>query len=312
MDHRNRLEIGGELSKHWLHGNGPSHARISSAFSAAGYEESDANESSTKSERIRVAVRTVRHDQLIPLLEEILQMLREYETFRDGNLSNDALTEAFNRSGYRLSTNGFLSEIENSQDTRLQRVDYEKIMDPSESTMSSDSESPIGSSQEHPILFVSHAHQDDQIAKRVIRLLRDATTIKKNSLFCTSIPLHGVSSGASWLEEVRIRIRRSRLTVFLISQDFLSSTFCCFELGATWALTDDRGTSRFPILLDDVRHNDLDPILSSWQCPVLGREALADLVDRTVNRFGLEMPRSAEVTAAIEDCLDGLPLHPSH
>ena len=285
------------------------------AIRTAGYREQFFTANDSPSEGVSEAIRHIDSNRLEDLIQELLALLRKCGTFfahgpdpfsenrRQARISQ--LSEALQRSGLALSENGFLSGPTREGSSLSAKVHHSTEHAKKTEMPKTDSSRYRGAEVDN-VVFISHAHSDQSAANRVLRLLCDATELRRDQVFCTSLPSQGVSSGLVWLSEVRTRLHNSALTVFLISRHFLESSFCCFELGAVWAITPESSSSRFPLLLDDVDVGDLDPILSSWQCSTLSRTTLAELVDRVTAHFKLPRPRSSVVTAAIDECLKDL------
>lgn len=154
------------------------------------------------------------------------------------------------------------------------------------------------SSVEARRIFVSHAASDSVLAQGVARLIQRACNLDRRQILCTSVTEYGLDAGEEWIEALRVTIRDGDLMVFLISDAFLASDFCGFELGAAWVMKTEQ--QRFPILLPDVEANRLSALPGSWHCPAISEEVLASLVDRVVELCNLGRPKASDVTIEVQ------------
>ena len=116
----------------------------------------------------------------------------------------------------------------------------------------------VGAPSNSRRIFLSHSEADTQIARRIARLIEGVCHLRREKILCTSVPGHGLNAGEEWIEALRVAILDGDLVVFLISQAFLASDFCGFELGAAWMAKD--GHQRFPIRLQDVSTGQLNAL----------------------------------------------------
>lgn len=292
------LEIGGALGRFWSGGSGPSHAAITGALMAAGYEEPESG--ANKQTRVLDAFRSADHPTRERLLDELLIVLRGAGLL-DGEAAPVAeqLERALARSGRSLSADGFAdsSRIESPGGGAGRPALHE----PATGAAAAMSREDQDGSAVRKGVFISHATADREIARTLIGLLTSTVPGAQQRIFCTSVEGYEIAPGRNWLENIRAQLEQSALTVFVVTPQFLGRQFCQFELGAVWAASDE--PSRFPLLLPPVEHAEIGPILSSWQAPSVSERALELLVERAAQQLGLEVPRATQVGPAVREAL---------
>ncbi|MDA3820786.1 MAG: TIR domain-containing protein [Candidatus Delongbacteria bacterium] len=83
-------------------------------------------------------------------------------------------------------------------------------------------------------IFISHSHNDVEIAKSLIELLRVSLNLKSEDIRCTSIDGYRLPAGISTDEQLKTEIHDSEVLIGLISPSSISSYYVLFELGARW------------------------------------------------------------------------------
>lgn len=132
-------------------------------------------------------------------------------------------------------------------------------------------------------LFVTHSSVDATLAEALVRLLRTATDVPKESVFCSSMREHGVPTGKDFVEYIKGQLQNTALVVQLVSPAYLDSKFCMWELGATWV----RDVETFPLLTSNlVAHSDLSGPLGQKHVSRLDRPGLDELYERVIEKFG--------------------------
>lgn len=111
-------------------------------------------------------------------------------------------------------------------------------------------------------IFISHSHQDSQIAKAIVDYLLSALTINDEDIRCTSVPGHQLKFGKSIAELLKNDLNITLALITLITEQSLQSKWVMFELGAAWGL----GTNIFPILDPNLKIEDLPGPLVNLQC----------------------------------------------
>ena len=84
-------------------------------------------------------------------------------------------------------------------------------------------------------IFISHSCKDAYLAEKLITLLVNGLDIKKSDVFCSSI--YGtISSGSDFANIIRNELLDCKLSVLIVTKNYLDSQFCLAELGAIWAI----------------------------------------------------------------------------
>lgn len=86
-----------------------------------------------------------------------------------------------------------------------------------------------------PKLFISHAHDDNEIVKKFVSLL-ERIGIKAEHLFCSSIDGYDIPQGAGDIYDY-LRSEMSNESLFVImmlSKNYYASKVCLNEMGAAW------------------------------------------------------------------------------
>ena len=84
-------------------------------------------------------------------------------------------------------------------------------------------------------IFISHSHQDEEIASLLVDFLLAALELRPEDIRCTSVPGHQLSFGTSIGEQLKKNLNNTNGLIALITQDSLRSTWVLFELGSSWA-----------------------------------------------------------------------------
>ena len=111
-------------------------------------------------------------------------------------------------------------------------------------------------------VFISHSSANKEIAEHLSAYLIRIGVNEKN-IFCSSIIGQGVANGEKLNDAIGKAIRKSKLIVFLLSRDFLDSSYCMEELGAGWYLNQHQGAICFYLVLPDMELSDLSGFVNS-------------------------------------------------
>lgn len=88
-------------------------------------------------------------------------------------------------------------------------------------------------------VFISHAGLDVAVVTELILLLR-ALGLRKDQIFCTSVPGYKIPLGTkNYLDAIKNEILDGAVVIFLLSNNFYKSPMCLAEMGAAWVLDSD-------------------------------------------------------------------------
>lgn len=108
-------------------------------------------------------------------------------------------------------------------------------------------------------IFVSHAATDKAIADAVVDLLDTAMGIDvQHAVFCTSLEGLKIPPGMDFKQFIKDQIQHPKIVLLLISQNYLASSFCLAEVGASWAMSH----RIIPILIPPAKYDDLKAVLA--------------------------------------------------
>ena len=85
-------------------------------------------------------------------------------------------------------------------------------------------------------IFVSHSSRDEEIAKRLITLIRSALNMPATGIRCTSVDGYRLPVGMSVDEKLRQEIHDSNAFIVLLTPNSTASLYVLFELGARWGI----------------------------------------------------------------------------
>jgi TIR domain len=85
-------------------------------------------------------------------------------------------------------------------------------------------------------LFISHASDDKELARRVVALFRAALNLPASAIRCTSVDGHRLEGGADTDDTVLSEIGSADAFVGILSDRSMRSKYVLIELGARWGL----------------------------------------------------------------------------
>ena len=267
---------------------------------AAGYIEPLVHTGQNKQERVNSAFRETMDDsdQQGNLVNELLLIL-----YSDGYLDDDTdpnyerLISVLQKAGLSLDEHGFLMSTEKPiTESNREHMLTTMIR---ESDMNHPQEPDIDRPQKRGTrrVLISHSEIDVEVAGEIARFVELVCRLEKGQILCTSVADYGLEPGEDWIHALRRAIQDGDVIIFLISEDFLSSDFCGFELGAAWMARDE--LQRFPMRFPNVGAERLGTLPGSWHCPSISDNILSLLVDRIVQRCGLQQPPAKSVTSEL-------------
>ena len=78
-------------------------------------------------------------------------------------------------------------------------------------------------------VFISHAHDDREIAEGVRRLLEVALAVSPEEITCTSDPEYGFQAGAELTDQIRQRLQSARALLLLVTRSVKGKDWVNFE-----------------------------------------------------------------------------------
>jgi hypothetical protein len=105
-------------------------------------------------------------------------------------------------------------------------------------------------------IFISHSKLDSKYVEKIIDLL-ETIGLPSDKIFCSSFEGYGVKLGADFLTYLKNELNNDILVIFILSNNFYSSTICLCEMGATWIKTNDH----IPILIPPFEYSDVKAVI---------------------------------------------------
>lgn len=111
-------------------------------------------------------------------------------------------------------------------------------------------------------VFISHSSQNKEIAEQLCAFLT-RFGIGEEKIFCSSIIGQGVGNGEKLNDAICKAIKKSKLLIYLLSNDFLNSSYCMEELGIGWYLESLKRATCFYLILPDIDLSELKGFINS-------------------------------------------------
>lgn len=111
-------------------------------------------------------------------------------------------------------------------------------------------------------VFISHSSVNKEIAEQLCVFLTQIG-VKQKHIFCSSIIGNGVDNGEKLGDAIQKAIGKSSLIVFLLSSDFIRSSYCMEELGIGWYLSQQKEAKCYYLILPDLELAELQGFVNS-------------------------------------------------
>jgi hypothetical protein len=85
-------------------------------------------------------------------------------------------------------------------------------------------------------VFVSHAHEDGDLAQRLVRAINSGLRVPSDAIRCSSVPGYDFDPGTDVIKAMQDELIGASCVVGLLTPRSLKSQWCLFELGAAWGL----------------------------------------------------------------------------
>ena len=100
-------------------------------------------------------------------------------------------------------------------------------------------------------VFISHSSENKEIAEQLSAYI-ERLGVRAENIFCSSIISQGVNNGEKLGTAISDAINKSKVLIFLLSNDFIHSTYCMQELGVGWHLSERGKAKCFCLVLPDI------------------------------------------------------------
>ncbi len=111
-------------------------------------------------------------------------------------------------------------------------------------------------------IFISHSSENKEIAEQLCAFIT-RLGVKESKIFCSSIIGQGVNNGEKLNDAISYSINKSKVILYIISRDFIESSYCMEELGVGWYLSQLKKASCFYLILPDIDLSDLKGFVNS-------------------------------------------------
>lgn len=137
------------------------------------------------------------------------------------------------------------------------------------------------------MVFISHSSKDVNLVNHLNSLLT-SLGIKSEDIFCSSLEGQGVKNGLRISDEIQKNMKKSSLIIYVITQNFLKSTYCTNELGAGWILNDEKRL--FILKAEDVKNEELIGFINSeYKYSLFDQAGISDLCDIVFELFNISV-----------------------
>jgi hypothetical protein len=137
-------------------------------------------------------------------------------------------------------------------------------------------------------IFLSHSYHDKDLANHLSKLLINGCDVSPNDILFTSSPGKDIKVGEpSFIDYLKKQLASPKLVILLITENYLASSFCLAELGASWRM----GFECFPLAVNPIARNEIGGVLEVTQAGDISQENYLDqLRDKVRTVLGKEIP----------------------
>jgi hypothetical protein len=93
-------------------------------------------------------------------------------------------------------------------------------------------------------IFISHAHEDEDLARALVDMITKAFELSDSAVRCTSVPGYKLPAGVHTASQLRNEIEQTEFVLGVITPRSIESKYVLLELGAAWGL----GKRTFPLV----------------------------------------------------------------
>jgi hypothetical protein len=131
-------------------------------------------------------------------------------------------------------------------------------------------------------LFISHAHLDEDLAKRLVDVITSHFEVPEGQLRCSSVPGYQLELGTMASEALRHELGSADGVIALITPNSLKADWVRFELGAAWA----HARVAMPLLVGGLEDKDIP---GPFRGVVGGQLSSEDTLDRLLVQLEKEL-----------------------
>jgi hypothetical protein len=159
-------------------------------------------------------------------------------------------------------------------------------------------------------VFISHSSTNKEIADHLCAFI-SRLGVKQDRIFCSSVIGQGVDNGEKLNDKIADAIGKSSLLIFLISHDFLASSYCMEELGVGWYLAHNKSVTCFYLILPDIDTSELKGFVNSkidrfTFLDLDHRSDLSQLAEDICKKLRVKPPKHPTVTNIEDNFLSGI------
>ena len=149
-------------------------------------------------------------------------------------------------------------------------------------------------------LFISHSSKNKQLIDKFVSFCT-SLGVSPDDIFCSSFEGQGVKNGKRINLEIKKEIKQSKALVYIITKDFLNSTYCTQELGVI-AFNEDKKPF-FIFKSNEITNDELSGFIdSSFKYNLFNTEGLSEFYDWLLDFYDITK-RMATVNKAISSFL---------
>lgn len=153
-------------------------------------------------------------------------------------------------------------------------------------------------------IFISHSSKDKDIVDKFIeQILRLGCGLDIKDIVCTSIESTGIRTGQDIRIYLQEHIKACDFVFFMVSKNYMESSICLNEMGASWVL----GKKVKPLLFPNVDYKDMGWLYEISKAGKLEETVTLDsLHDELLDEYALLRHNSADWTKQKDNFLKAL------
>jgi len=149
-------------------------------------------------------------------------------------------------------------------------------------------------------IFISHSSVDVELVREFVHLLKHGMGIPDKYIFCSSTDGTDIPIGSNFIEYIKSELDDLSILLALVTSNYYESSFCMYELGASWM----KCAIQIPILFPPLEYGNLKDFLSNimavkadeWKKLNKLKERLKEFSEIEVNDSSWEEYRTAFIS----------------